>query len=129
MLVAHARARRGPGMRVSAGIQARSPRLILTLFEPDGALMGHCNSKQRRAYRLIKGMPLGKKATVGFRVMIAIGLRRTGGAGRACLGGGRAVAQTLPGLTGALCGPFPARPRLARPPQARLASLSRMPPC
>ena len=62
-------------MRVSAGIQARSPRLILTLFEPDGALMGHCNSKQRRDYRLIKGMPLGKKATVGFRVMIAIGLR------------------------------------------------------
>ena len=48
-------------MRVSAGIQARSPRLILTLFEPDGALMGHCNSKQRRAYQSIKGMPLGKR--------------------------------------------------------------------
>ena len=48
-------------MRVSAGIQARSPRLILTLFEPDGALMGHCNSKQRRAYQLMKEMPLGKR--------------------------------------------------------------------
>lgn len=70
MLVAHARARRGPGMRVSAGIQARSPRLTLTLFEPDGALMGHCNSKQRRAYQPMEGDATRKKATVGFRVMI-----------------------------------------------------------
>ena len=41
---------------------------------------------------------------------------------------GRAAAQTLSGPPGALRGPFFARPRPARPPRARLASLRCGPP-